>query len=185
MQSTVPITNPFEGVTEGTGNASSTTVAVGATSSSSGRSDNSTPAIPFALLGIAAALLAWIVFAPRVVRARAARHAHNPAERVISAWHRSLGALLLAGAPNPAGATPLEYATVAERSTGIDHHELREIATHVTRAVYSRGAITEQAAVRCEMLCYEVASVCRDRTPTSLRLKALIDPRLMRLRYAG
>ena len=185
VQSTVPITNPFEGVTEGTGDASSTTVAVGATTSSSGRSDNSTSAIPFALLGIAAALLAWIVFAPRVVRARAARHAHNPAERVISAWHRSLGALLLAGAPNPAGATPLEYATVAERSTGIDHHVLREIATHVTRAVYSRGAITEQAAVRCETLCHEVANVCRDRTPTSLRLKALIDPRLMRLRYAG
>ena len=184
VQSTVPITNPFEGDTEGdgTGDASSTTIAAGATGSS-GRPDNSTSAIPFVLLGLAAALLAWIVFAPRVVRTRAARQAPNPTERVISAWHRSLGALLLAGAPNPAGATPLEYATVAERSTGIDHHVLREMATHVTRAVYSRGAITEQAAVRCETLSLEVANVCRDRTPTSLRLKALIDPRLMRLRY--
>ncbi len=186
VQSTVPFTNPFEDGTDGngTGDPSATTVPPVA-SSGSGRSDNSTSAIPFALLAIGALLGAWIVFAPRVVRARAAHHAHNPAERVISAWHRSLGSLLLAGAPNPAGATPLEYATVAERSTGIDHHALREMATHVTRAVYSRGEITEQAAVRCETLSREVGDVCRDRTPTSLRLKALIDPRLMRLRYSG
>jgi hypothetical protein len=104
---------------------------------------------------------------------------------VISAWHRSLGSLLLAGAPNLAGATPLEYASVAERFTGIDQDALREMATHVTRAVYSRGNITEQAAVRCETLSREVDSSCRDRTPTSLRLKALVDPRLMRLRYSA
>ena len=179
------VTNGIEDGTEGSGpdNSSASTVATAGTSS--GRSDNSTSPIPFVLLAMIALLGAWIVFAPRVVRARAIRHAHNPAERVISAWHRSLGSLLLAGAPNPGGATPLEYATVAERTTGIDHHVLREMATHVTRAVYSRGAITEQAAVRCETLSREVTNVCRDRTPTALRLKALVDPRLMRLRYSG
>ena len=185
-QSTVPVTVPIENGADGSpgSDGSSTTIALG-TTSSGGRPDNSTSAIPFVLLGLAAALLAWIVFAPRVVRARATRQAHNPSERVISAWHRSMGALLLAGAPNAAGATPLEYATVAERSTGIDHHTLREMATHVTRAVYSRSLITEQTAVRCETLSREVAIVCRDRMPTALRLKALIDPRLMRLRYSG
>ena len=182
--STTPLTSPIEIDTGSRGDGSSTTIAIGATSGG-GRPSGSSNTIPLVLLAMTSALLAWIVFAPRVVRARGARHAHNPAERVISAWHRSLGALLLAGAPNPAGATPLEYATVAERSTGIDHHLLREMATHVTRAVYSRGAITEQAAVRCETLSREVAGVCRDRTPTSLRLKALIDPRLMRLRYSA
>ena len=127
----------------------------------------------------------FLAFAPRVVRAQALRHAQNTSERVISAWHRSLGALLLAGAPNPGGATPLEYATIAERSTGIDHHVMRELATHVTRAVYSRGDITEHSAVRCEMLSREISGICRDRTPVALRLKALVDPRLMRLRYSG
>ncbi|MCE9622145.1 MAG: DUF3488 and transglutaminase-like domain-containing protein [Actinomycetia bacterium] len=184
--STPLVTNGIEDGTEdtGTGNPSATTIAAGG-SATRGGSDNSTSAIPFVLLTLIALAGVWMAFAPRVVRARAARHAHSPSERVISAWHRSLGSLSLAGAPHPAGATPLEYATVAERSTGIDHHVLREMATHVTRAVYSRGAITEQAAVRCETLSREIANICRDRTPVSLRLKALFDPRLMRLRYSG
>jgi len=169
---------------EGTDNSSPSSVPTGG-STSNRPSDNSTSAIPFLLLALAALLAAWIVFAPRVVRARSAHGAHSAADRVISAWHRSLGSLLLAGAPTPGGSTPLEYATVAERSTGIDHHVLREMATHVTRAVYSQGSITEQAAVRCETLSREVGDVCRDRTPIVLRLKALVDPRLMRLRNAG
>ena len=177
------IENGAEG--DGTGNSTGSSLPTGSSGSGGSRPDSSTSPIPFVLLGIGALLGAWIVFAPRVVRARAARHAHSAPERVISAWHRSLGSLLLAGAPNPAGATPLEYATLAERSTGVDHHVLREMATHVTRAVYSRGEITEQAAERCETLSREVSNICRDRTPASLRLKALVDPRLMRLRYAG
>lgn len=180
------VTSGIEDGTEstGTGNGSASTVPTAGTGGG-GRSDKSTSSIPFVLLAMAALLGAWMVFAPRVVRARAAHHAQSPPDRVISAWHRSLGSLLLAGAPNPGGATPLEYATLAERATGIDHHVLREMATHVTRAVYSRGVITEQAAVRCETLSREVGDVCRDRTPTALRLKALVDPRLMRLRYSG
>ena len=35
------------------------------------------------------------------------------------------------------------------------------------------------------VLAAEVASVCRDRTPTQVRLKALVDPRLMRRRFAN
>lgn len=169
--------------TEGTGDSSATTLPIPQTTSGSG--DDSSSSIPFVLLTMCALLAAWIVFAPRIVRARAERHASTPRERVISAWHRSLGSLMLAGAPVPGGATPLEYATLAERTTGIDHHVMREIATHVTRAVYSRGEISEHSAVRCETLSREVAGICRDRTPTVLRLKALVDPRLMRLRYSG
>lgn len=185
--SSVPlVTSGIEDGTEedGTGNSSTSSTPTGSNTAGL-RPPKSTSPIPLVLLGMAALLGAWIVFAPRVVRARAARDAPTPPDRVISAWHRSLGSLLLAGAPNPAGATPLEYATVAERATGVDHHLLREMATHVTRAVYSRGEITEQAAVRCETLSREVNNICRDRTPTALRLKALIDPRLMRLRFAG
>ena len=62
---------------------------------------------------------------------------------------------------------------------------LRELAVHVTRAVYSTRDIDEQAATRCELLSSEIDSVCRDRTPTSVRLRALVDPRLMRRRFAN
>ena len=183
--SSVPlVTSGIEDGTQTTGGGDPSATAV-PSPGSGGRGGNSTSSVPFVLLVMSALLGAWIVFAPRVVRARAIRHAQTRPERVINAWHRSLGALSLAGAPYPGGCTPLEYATVAERSTGIDHHILREMATHVTRAVYSEGDISEHSAVRCEMLSQEVSTICRDRTPTALRLKALVDLRLMRLKYAG
>ncbi|MBI4885167.1 MAG: transglutaminase domain-containing protein [Actinobacteria bacterium] len=179
---TSAIEDGSEGRNTGPGDTSLTTVAPSGTG---GGGNDSTSALPFVLLGSTLALLTWIAFAPRVIRSRATRHAGSPPQRVIGAWHRTLGSLVMAGAPRPAGATPLEYATVAERSTGIDHHILREMATHVTRTVYSQGEITEQAASRCETLSREVIGICRDRTPLLLRLKALIDPRLMRLRQTG
>jgi len=185
--SSVPlVTSGIEdGIEDGdtTGDTSVASVPSGSGGGSS--SDSSTPLAPLLLLGAGALFGAWIVFAPRVLRALAARHAKSPSERVIGSWHRSLGSLKLAGAPGPAGATPLEYATVAERATGIDHHILRELATHVTRAVYSQGDITDATATRCETLSREVEITCRDRTPTALRLKALVDPRVMRLRHSG
>lgn len=184
-QTSVPlVTSGIEDGTEGDGTGDSSATNTPA-SAGGGSSEESTSMAPFVLSGLCAMLVGWMVFAPRVIRARSARNAAGTPERVIAAWHRSLGSLMLAGAPLPAGATPLEYAIVAERATGIDHHILREMATHVTRAVYSRGEISDSTAERCELLSREVGSVCRDRTPTALRLKALIDPRLMRLRYAG
>ena len=130
-------------------------------------------------------LSAWIVFAPRIVRSLSQRHHHSHRDRVIGAWQRALGSLSLAGSPAVGGATPLEYAHLAEAATGVDHRTLRELAVQVTRAVYSLRDIDEEVARRCEMLSSEVESVCRERTPLSLRLRALVDPRLMRRRFAG
>ena len=165
----------------GVGGATTTTL--GAGSQGGGSSGGST--VPLVIVGLVAALLAWVVFAPRVLRAMSQRHNTTPRERVISAWQQTLGALSFAGAPSPKGETPLEYATVAEFATGADHRTLREMAVHVTRAVYSPREIDEHTAVRCEILAEEVAGVCRDRTPTQIRVKALFDPRLMRRRFAS
>ena len=137
------------------------------------------------IVGLAVALLAWVLIAPRVIRAMSQRKNNTPRDRVISAWQQTLGALSFAGAPQPKGETPLEYATVAELATGADHRALREMAVHVTRAVYSPRDIDEPTAVRCELLAAEVAGVCRERTPTQVRVKALFDPRLMRRRFAN
>ncbi len=141
--------------------------------------------VGWVVAGLIAALLVWMVAAPRVMRSLVHRHDRSQRDRVISAWQRTLAALSFAGAPPVAGATPLEYADQAERATGVDHRALRELAVHVTRAVYSPRDIDEQAAARCELLSGEIDGLCRDRTPTSVRLKALVDPRLMRRRFAG
>jgi hypothetical protein len=164
------------------GEGGSTTVAA---LSTTGGSTGSSSGVPLVIAGLAAALLVWMVAAPRVVRAFAHRHDHSERDRVISAWQRTVAILSFAGAPAVAGATPLEYADEAELATGVDHRALRELAVHVTRAVYSPREIDEQAASRCELLSGEIDAICRDRTPTALRLKALVDPRLMRRRIAG
>ncbi|MDO8362024.1 MAG: hypothetical protein Q7V88_03940, partial [Actinomycetota bacterium] len=62
---------------------------------------------------------------------------------------------------------------------------VRELAVHVTRAVYSPKDMDDQSASRCEALGDEVAVLCSDRTPMATRLRALIDPRLMRQRLVG
>ena len=165
------------------GGSGVTSTTLGAGSAGGGSGGGSS--VPLGIAGLAAALLAWVVFAPRVIRAMSQRQNNTPRDRVIGAWQRTLGALSFAGAPRLAGETPLEYAAIAELATGADHRALREIAVHVTRAVYSPRDIDGQTADRCELLAHEVAGVCRDRTPTQVRLKALFDPRLMRRRFAS
>ena len=163
------------------GNTTTTTANTGAAAgSSSGGS-----AVPLVIAGLAAALLAWVLIAPRVIRSMSQRHNNGPRDRVISAWHQTVGALSFAGAPPPSGETPLEYAAVAEAATGADYRALREVAVHVTRAVYSPRDIDTQTADRCELLANEIAGACRERTPTQVRVKALFDPRLMRRRFAS
>ena len=158
----------------------STTLAAGSADGGSAGSSS----VPLAIGGLTVAMLAWVVFAPRVIRAMALRQNHTPRDRVIGAWQRTVGALSFAGAPRLAGETPLEYAAIAELATGTDHRALREIALHVTRAVYSPRDMDGQTADRCELLAHELANVCRDRTPPRVRVKALFDPRLMRRRFA-
>jgi hypothetical protein len=165
----------------GAGGATTTT----SPGSAAGGGSNSGSSVPLVFAGIVAALLAWVVLAPRVIRGFSQRQHHNPRDRVIAAWQQTLGALYFAGAPVVGGETPLEYAAVAERATGADHRALREMAVHVTRAVYAPRGIDEQTAARCELLASEVAAVCRERTPTKVRVQALFDPRLMRRRFAN
>ena len=165
----------------GTGGATTTTLAT----ASAGGGSGGGLAVPLVIAGLAGALLAWVVVAPRVIRALSQRHNHTPRDRVIGAWQHTLGALSFAGAPALSGETPLEYADTAERATGADHRALREMAVHVTRAVYAPHDIDEPTATRCELLAGEVAAVCRERTPTQVRVRALVDPRLMRRRLAN
>jgi len=173
---------PREGAGGDGGSPSSTTpVPLGA--GSGGSSGSST--VPWVIAGLLLAAIAWVVAAPRVIRAMTQRGAHSDSDRVINAWRRTVGTLSLAGAPAVGGLTPLEYADAAERVTGVDHRALRELAVYVTRAVYSPRGVDSKAVSRAELLSEEIDATCRERTPTPMRLKAMIDPRLMRRRLAG
>ncbi len=163
----------------GTGRTT-TTIAAGASRGGGGGSS-----LPWVFIGVLCLLIVWVVAAPRVVRAIAHRHDETAADRVVTAWRRTLGVLALAGAPAIRGATPLEYAHIAQEATGIDHRALREIARHVTTAVYSPAVLDDATAERCDLLAHEIDVQCRDRIPAATRAQALFDLRLMRRRYAG
>jgi transglutaminase-like putative cysteine protease len=162
------------------GATTTTVAAVGSGGGSSG--PGRTGLLVFALIAL---FVGWVVFAPRAIRAMAHRHLRSNGDRVVAAWQRTLGSLSLVGAPQVGGATPLEYAAATERTTGLDHDALQELALHVTHAVYAPQEVPAQVAKRCETLCAEVDAVCRSRAPLSARLRALVDPRLMRRRFAG
>jgi len=159
----------------GEGGTTSTTLPPTANS----QSDGGAPVLPLAVLGALALLALWIAAAPRALAWWAARRRHATHERVVLSWRKACNALTLAGAPPPSGATPLEYADMSEQATGIDHRTIRELAVQVTRAVYSPSSVTEGAASRCETLGAEIDTMCRPRTPWSVRLRGAFDPRMM------
>jgi transglutaminase-like putative cysteine protease len=164
------------------GPGASTTVPVIAAGSGGGKGSSTVPLLLFGLIVLG---VIWVLLAPRVIAALARRGHRNPRDRVVTAWHRACHSLSMAGAPPMSGATPLEYADVAELATGVDHRTLRELAVQVTRAVYAPAGVDDVVATRCETLESEVDAMCRTRTPLSLRLRAMVDPRMMHRRIAG
>lgn len=162
-----------------------TTTTVAPAAGGSGSDSSSTPPIMPILGALLAVALVWALVVPRVVRGMARRHHDSAAARIISAWQRTLGTLSLVGAPEVRGATPLEYAAAAERSTGADHRALRELAVNVTKAVYSANAVDSTIADRCDVLADQIDSSCHERIDLATRVRLLFDIRLMRRRWAS
>ncbi len=161
----------------------STTTVVPAIASSGGSSGTSS-SVAVLLLSLVVLAVLWVLLAPRVIAAMTARGHRSPRDRVIGAWHRACHELSLAGAPPVGGATPLEYVATAEQATGVNDQLLRELAAQVTRCVYSRGEPDDRVAERCETLEHEVTARCKDIIPWSVRLRGMVDPRMMRRRLA-
>ena len=97
----------------------------------------------------------------------------------------TVGALQLAGAPAPGGATPVEYATRVEREIPVDHRSLVELARFVTRAIYAPGGVGEPAALRAAVLRTHLDHNARELMPWYRRAWARLDPRLVRQRLVG
>jgi hypothetical protein len=104
---------------------------------------------------------------------------------VIDAWHGAIGALVIAGAPPPGGATPLEYARLVERELGIDGRPIAELGRFVTRAVYSPAEVAEPTAMRAAVLRTQIVEASDERLGWAQRLWCRIDPRLIRQRLVG
>jgi hypothetical protein len=165
----------------GDGSTTGTTLPPPATSRDTGGS----ALVPLSILGALALLGLWMAGAPRAIAWWLTRRRRATHERVVVSWKRACNALMLAGAPQPRGATPLEYAEMSEQATGIDHRTIRELAVQVTRAVYAPATVTEGAASRSETLGAEIDTMCRARTPWLVRLRGVVDPRMMRRRLGA
>jgi transglutaminase-like putative cysteine protease len=152
--------------------------------STSGGSSGASSSVAVVLVALVLLVVLWVLLAPRAIAAMTVRRQRTPRDRVIVAWHRACQELALAGAPPVGGATPLEYVAAAEQATGVNDQLLRELAVQVTRAVYSRGEPDERVAERCETLEREVTERCKVIIPTSVRLRGMVDPRMMRRRLA-
>ena len=127
---------------------------------------------------------AWVALMPGLVR-RLTPRATDWSTQVIDAWHGAVGALMIAGAPPPGGATPLEYARVVERELGIDGRPLAELGRFVSRAVYSPAGVAEPTAMRAAVLRTQIVEASDERLGWGLRLWCRIDPRLIRQRLVG
>ncbi len=130
------------------------------------------------------AIGAWAIAMPWLMR-RFIRTGVTPTERVITAWHGTVGALQMAGAPPPGGSTPVEYAVKVERELAVDQRSLMELARFVTRAIYSPAGVGEPAALRAAVLRTHLDQTARELMPWYRRVWARLDPRLVRLRLVG
>lgn len=156
---------------------------VPAGSSSGGSSGGGMTSTGWVVLALLAAG-AWMIAMPHVVR-RFTLRGTTPSEQVITAWHGTVGALTLAGAPPAPGATPLEYARKVERELGVDHRSVTELARFVTRAIYSPAGVGEPAALRAAVLHTQLDEASATLMPWTTRLAARFDPRLVRQRLIG
>jgi hypothetical protein len=179
---TTPTTPTTERDPLGTGSSTPSTIPA-ALAGSSGDSGGGFGLVGWVLAALAA-IGAWAYLMPGVVR-RFTRVGSSPSEQVIAAWHGSVGTLQLAGAPPQGAATPLEYARVVERETGIDGRSLTELARFVTRAVYAPDGVREPAALRAAVLRTHLDETATELMPWPMRLWSRIDPRLARQRLVG
>lgn len=128
-----------------------------------------------ALLAVAA-LIAWPVLMPRLIRDRRRRAiGDDPRSRISFAWQRARRALdPLVDAPE--GSTPTEFARYSG-SSGVDHELVSDLATTVTEAVYADTEVDPHTAQSAEDLGEAIVDATRRQQTLRQRVGAAIDPR--------
>ncbi len=126
----------------------------------------------------------WAVMMPGLIR-RFTRTGSTPNERVISAWHGAVCALTSAGAPEPAGSSPSEYANRIDHEFAVDPRPVHELARFVTRAIYSPDGVGEPTAMRAAVLHTQVLEATRSTAGWPSRLRRRFDPGMARRLLIG
>jgi hypothetical protein len=135
------------------------------------------------ILGIlGAAVYVWLRVLPDVLRKRRQRlGGEEPADRVLHAWGDTTVLLGVVGAGRRPDETPLEHVerTEAIASTfGIDHDSLERLAYTATRALYARESIDPASATECLQSAAAIGRSLITNTPTKVRMRMWLDPRL-------
>ncbi|HEY5875738.1 MAG TPA: transglutaminaseTgpA domain-containing protein [Ilumatobacteraceae bacterium] len=171
VQPTVP-TIPIEGPGEPTGVASGED----APAATIGSADRSFPWS--AVLLVLAAIGLWALLMPPIARLIVRRSRRRPpAERVVAGWRRATAAVALLGARRRPNETPVEHATRAWKSTGIDEKSLRDLADRATVATYASDHVTAGDADAAVLLASRIGRLVEHRAPFAVRVLARLDPR--------
>jgi transglutaminase-like putative cysteine protease len=128
-------------------------------------------------------LWAWLM-PVAAARLRASRRTSRD-QQIVDTWNATVAALDLAGVPIEPSDTPTEAARRIARQTGIDRHELAELASATTRVVYGARPLDDETLDRCATVGRHVLDSARQIVPWSRRLQARIDPRLAGRLQAG
>jgi transglutaminase-like putative cysteine protease len=131
------------------------------------------------VLLLAAALVGlWAWLMPLATARRRASQRTSRDQQVVDTWNATVAALELAGVPIEPSDTPAEAARRIARQTGIDRHELAELASATTHVVYGAHPLDDQTVERCLTVGRHVLDSARQIVPRSRRLQARLDPRL-------
>ena len=131
-----------------------------------------------AVLLVLAAIGLWALLMPPIARLIVRRSRRRPpAERVVAGWRRATAAMALLGARRRPNETPVEHATRAWKSTGIDEKSLRDLADRATVATYASDHVTAGDADAAVLLASRIGRLVERRAPFAVRVVARLDPR--------
>jgi transglutaminase-like putative cysteine protease len=129
-------------------------------------------ALPLLALLYTAVVLSWHA----IYRARRRRAASAPDDQVRLAWQESVEALGVLGIAPSRSETPLEFGARAGSSAGVDG--FAELAGLLVRSSYSPEGAGDDEAHRAFALSEGVTASVKTMSPTSVRVRAALDPRL-------
>ena len=152
-----------------------TVVAAGSPQRTAQGSSSAAPGL--VLLGIVAAVIAWLVAMPTVMRWWRRRQRGDAADRIAASWRGLCRSAVRAGVPVARGATAYEVAQDVQAHGKIDYRIVREAAKLVTTATYGGTGPTEEIADRVEALDRDLAKTCLAERSTLSRLIARLNPR--------
>lgn len=128
------------------------------------------------LVLVPVALGMWCLVMPAVVRRRT--RPKDPDQQVVDDWNASITAMRLAGVPVDPSATPREAAAFLARHSGLDRHELLELATAATHALYGEQPLDPARRPRSVLIGRHVRDSATSVIPWSWKLRSRIDPRV-------